>query len=155
MNPYVRFARWAGTKRWFPWFGRSIVTRIDSRFNNRSRSLTTFGTDFPMGYLTTHGRKTGKERTVPLLFVESSAGNPVVVGTNWGGKGHPLWVANLEADPSARWKASDEVPVTARRVEGTEFNELWLKLVEIWPGYDKYVERSGRKPRMYELVRSQ
>ena len=104
-----------------------------------------------MGYLTTNGRKTGRPRTVPLLFVESAAGNPVVIGTNWGGAGHPLWVANLEADPTARWKASDEAAVIARRIDGTEFAKLWPKFVEVWPAYDTYVERSGRKPRMYEL----
>jgi len=104
-----------------------------------------------MGYLTTNGRKTGRPRTVPLLFVESSAGNPVVVGTNWGGQGHPLWVANLEADPSARWRVGNEGAVVARRIEGPEFANLWPQFVGTWPAYNTYVERSGRRPRMYEL----
>ena len=154
MNPYLRLMRWAGTKRWFPWVGRNVVTRLDTRLSGRDHSLTTFGTGLPMGYLTTTGRKSGTARTVPLLFVESAAGNPVVVGTNWGGAGDPMWVGNLEANPAGRWKASAEVAVTASRVEGADFAEMWAKFVELWPGYESYVARSGRDPKMYELERT-
>jgi deazaflavin-dependent oxidoreductase (nitroreductase family) len=153
VNLYLRVLRWAGRQRWFAWFGRHVLTRIDTRLSNRAHSLTTFSTGLPMGYLTTTGHKSGKPRTVPLLFAQSAAGNPVVVGTNWGGTGHPLWVNNLEADPAARWRASDEVAVIARRIDGSDFTDMWRQFVTMWPGYESYVARSGRRPMMFELER--
>lgn len=153
MNPYLRALRWAGTQSWFPWFGRNVLTKLDTRLSSRDHTLTTLGTGLSMGYLTTTGRKSGKPRTVPLLFVESAAGNPVIVGTNWGGNGHPLWVRNLQADPAAHWKASDEVAVVAKEVADAEFTQFWHQFVDVWPGYEAYVARSGRRPKMYELER--
>lgn len=153
MNLYLRALRWAGTQSWFPWFGRNVLTKLDTRLSNRDHALTTLGTGLSMGYLTTTGRRSGQPRTVPLLFVESADGNPVVVGTNWGGDQHPLWVKNLETEPAAHWKASAEVDVVAREVADADFTELWRQFVQIWPGYESYLARSGRRPKMYELKR--
>jgi len=105
-----------------------------------------------MGYLTTTGRRTGESRTVPLLHVPSDAGNPVVMGTNFGGDDHPLWVRNLEALPSATWAVGATTRVIANELTGTAYERCWTKFLEVWPGYAGYIERSGRLPKMYELL---
>lgn len=101
-----------------------------------------------MGYLTTKGRVTGKDRTVPLLYVESPDGI-AVVGTNFGSEDHPAWAGNLESNPYATWAAPDRGAVVARAATTTEYEELWPRFVAIWPGYEGYVARSGRSPKMF------
>ena len=63
--------------------------------------------------LTTIGRRTGKPRTVPLLYVDDGEAM-VVIGSNWGGPAHPTWVRNLLANPEAR------VQVRGRRMEAAQ-----------------------------------
>lgn len=104
-----------------------------------------------MGYLTTAGRQTGKDRTVPLLYVDRPDGTAAVVGTNFGQEDHPAWTGNLERDPRATWAAPDRSAVVARAATEIEFNELWPRFVAMWPGYESYVARSGRSPKMFIL----
>jgi deazaflavin-dependent oxidoreductase (nitroreductase family) len=143
--------RWAGTKRWSAPLGRHVFTPIDKLLHGRSASLTTFATDFAMGYLTTLGRRSGKPRTVPLLYVVPPRGVAAIVGTNFGAARHPDWVANLEAEPRATWRVDDEIEVVARPAAPIEHRALWTEFLTVWPGYEGYVERSGREPRMYIL----
>ena len=153
MNLYQKALRWAGTKRWFAVFGRHVLTPIDKLLRGRSASLTTFGTDFPMGYLTTVGRRSGQPRTVPLLYVVPPGAVAAVVGTNFGGSDHPQWVGNLEAEPRATWRVDEDVEVTARLAAPVEHRALWAEFVAVWPGYEGYVERSRRQPQMFILER--
>ena len=48
--------------------------------------------------LETRGRKSGKVRSVPLLYVEDD-GDLVVVASSGGDPHHPAWYLNLEAEP--------------------------------------------------------
>ncbi|HEY8774878.1 MAG TPA: nitroreductase/quinone reductase family protein, partial [Gaiellaceae bacterium] len=54
----------------------------------------------PVLLLTTTGRKTGKRRTTPLLYVED-ADRYVVVASVGGAPTHPAWYLNLRGDPAA------------------------------------------------------
>lgn len=153
MNPYRALFRWLGRKRWFTAFGRKILTPLDKAFRHRRWSPTAFGTGFPMGYLTTRGRRSGEPRTVPLLYRETTDGHAAVVGTNFGEAGHPDWVLNLESDSKAKWKVREEHPVRARQATDLEYLSLWPQFVEVWPAYEDYVERSGRRPKMFILER--
>jgi deazaflavin-dependent oxidoreductase (nitroreductase family) len=153
VNPYQKALRWAGTKRWFSVFGRYVLTPIDKLLRRRSESLTTFGTDFPMGYLTTVGRRSGRPRIAPLLYVVPAGAVAAVVGTNFGGPDHPQWVANLDAESQATWRVDEDLEVTARPATPAEHRALWPGFVAVWPGYEGYVERSRRQPRMFILER--
>ena len=51
--------------------------------------------------LTTTGSRTGKPRTVPLLYVRDGP-RIIVAGSNWGQRDHPAWSTNLLVDPRAR-----------------------------------------------------
>lgn len=153
MNPYRALIKWLGRFRWFATFGRRVLTPLDRLSSRLPFAPTTFATGFPMGYLTTRGRKSGKWRTVPLLYVETPDGHAAVVGTNFGGKSHPDWVFNLDSNSKAKWKVKEEFPVRARSVSDLEYMALWPQFVDMWPGYEDYVRRSGRQPRMFVLER--
>ena len=153
MNPYRALVKWLGTKKWFATFGRRILTPLDRRFEKLPFAPTTLFTGFPMGYLTTRGRKTGNWRTVPLLYLDTPEGHAAVVGTNFGGSDHPDWVHNLEANTKGKWKVKEQHPVRARPATDLEYMSLGPQFVDMWPGYADYVERSGRQPKMFVLER--
>ena len=151
MRVYQNFVRSWGKRASFAWFGRHIVTPLDRLTRGRKHTMTTTGTDFPLCYLTTTGRKSGKPRVVPLLYA-GSENTPIVTGTNFGGDHHPAWVHNLRSDPHALLQLNGvERAVHARLLADEERLAVWPALVGIWPGYDGYVERSGRIPQTFAL----
>ena len=95
--------------------------------------------------LTTTGRRTGKSRTVPLLYlidhdayalVASYGGNPLA----------PSWLLNIRADPQVRLQIGDKrVKGVARIARAQERVRLWESFVSVFPGYNKYQAVSGRK----------
>ena len=97
MNPYAGSVRALGRTRAFAWLFSRVLPPIDARFARRRRSLTSLGTDFPLCYLTTTGRRTGEARTVPLLYVADGE-RVVLIASNWGQPNHPAWALNLDAN---------------------------------------------------------
>ena len=53
----------------------------------------------PVLLLTTTGRKSGRRRTVPLLYLKD-AEKIVIVASLGGAPRHPAWYLNLEANPA-------------------------------------------------------
>ncbi len=151
MRAYHNFFRWWGKYSSFAWFGRKVLTPLDLRFSNMKSSVTNTGTDFPLCYLMTTGRRTGEPRLTPLLFVDHNNG-VVVTGTNFGGSNHPAWALNLADEPRASLRIDGtERPVRARLLTEVERLAVWPKLTAVWPGYDGYVARSGRTPMTFVL----
>ena len=99
----------------------------------------------PVMLLTTRGRKTGKERTVPLLYLPD--GNDlVVVASNGGTATHPTWWLNLQADPEATVEVGGRrMRVRARRAGAEERARLWPRLVEMYGGYEGYQQKTDRE----------
>jgi deazaflavin-dependent oxidoreductase (nitroreductase family) len=95
--------------------------------------------------LTTTGRKTGKSRTVPLLYTPAD-GSYAVVASMGGAARNPDWCLNLRAHRLATVEIGrDRVEVRAREVEGEERVRLWRAMVEGYPGYDRYQARTARR----------
>ena len=95
--------------------------------------------------LTTKGRKTGEERTTPLIYGRSGD-DYVIVASKGGADEPPGWYANLEADPDVEVQVLDDVfPARARTATPDEKPELWEQMVGHWPDYDAYQERTGRE----------
>jgi F420H(2)-dependent quinone reductase len=53
----------------------------------------------PICLLTTTGRRSGRQRTVPLLYVPDGDDLVVVVASRGGMGSHPAWYLNLLANP--------------------------------------------------------
>lgn len=99
----------------------------------------------PVLLLITTGRKTGKERTTPLLYLEDG-GNLVVVASNGGAPNDPDWWLNLKADPAATVEMEDKrLRVRAEEVGGEEKHRLWTRLVEMYPSYADYQRKTDRE----------
>ena len=97
----------------------------------------------PTCLLTHTGRKTGRTRQTPLLFVEDGEAL-IVAGSNWRARRaserpqhDPAWALNLIDDPQAVVQVGKRHwSVVARVTEGEEREQLWKRLLQVWPAYD-------------------
>jgi len=95
--------------------------------------------------LTTTGRKSGRPRTTPLLYLEDG-GNLVVIASNGGHPNHPAWWLNLMSDPHATVQVGRERrAVTAEEAEGEERERLWRAVVDVNRGYEGYQRSTSRR----------
>ncbi|MEZ5151428.1 nitroreductase family deazaflavin-dependent oxidoreductase [Rhodococcus zopfii] len=106
------------------------------------------GSAFPWGIpvclLTTTGRKTGRPRTLPLLFLED--GDRVVLVASQGGlPKHPLWFRNIQANPEVTIQIRSRVrAMHARAATPEERAGYWPELVAMYPDFDKYQSWTDR-----------
>ena len=99
-------------------------------------------------HLTTVGRKSGKERSVIVGYIEDGP-NLVVVAMNGWDEGHPSWWLNLEAHPDASVRLAGQAPrpMRASAASGEERERLWQRFVEIDPEHDAFAAtRSTETP---------
>jgi F420H(2)-dependent quinone reductase len=95
--------------------------------------------------LTTTGRKSGRERTVPLLYLRDGE-DMVVVASNGGTASHPAWWLNLMTNPEATVEVGGrKVRVWAEEAGPEETKRLWPELVEMYGGYEAYRRRTDRE----------
>jgi deazaflavin-dependent oxidoreductase (nitroreductase family) len=151
MGLYERAIRAIGSTRVFAWLGARTLHRLDLLFAHRRRSPTEVVGGLPVCFLTVRGRRTGRPRTVPLLYV-ADAGRIVLVGTNWGRARDPAWALNLEAAGEADVTvAGDTRSLAPRRATEEEVARYWSQAVAIWPGYEAYRRRVDREIRLFVL----
>jgi deazaflavin-dependent oxidoreductase (nitroreductase family) len=99
----------------------------------------------PVLLLTTTGRKSGKSRTNPLLYLEDGD-DLVVVASKGGAPEHPAWFLNLEAKPDVEVQVKREKRLArARRATPQERERYWPKLTEMWEPYDSYQQKTSRE----------
>jgi deazaflavin-dependent oxidoreductase (nitroreductase family) len=98
-----------------------------------------------MCLLTTTGRRTGREHTVPLLYLRD--GERLVVIASWGGRDHhPEWYLNLLERPSATVQVLGERwPVIAATAGPDERSVWWPRVLSAYDGYAEYESRTDRE----------
>lgn len=144
--------RRVGHHRWFSTTARLLVP-VDRAVGRLSRGRVIALGLLPSLVITTTGRRSGKPRSNPLLYVPDGNGY-VVVGSNWGQTHQPAWALNLLAIPHAEVDIKGRrFPVRADVPEGPERDRLWQLLVTEWPAYQTYVQRAGnREIHLFRLV---
>lgn len=99
----------------------------------------------PILLLTTIGRKTGKQRTWPLLYFRNQ-GRYVLIASNGGADHHPAWLLNLREYPQAVVEIGHRrIDVTAEEATGEERERLWRGAASAYPGYVRYQSRTSRE----------
>jgi deazaflavin-dependent oxidoreductase (nitroreductase family) len=150
---YLSIIRRIGGERWFTWLGAHVLTTVDKwlypRFHGR---LVSAGPPvLPLLLLTTTGRKSGRPRSTPLVYLPYGS-DVVVVASNWGQAQHPSWSSNLLAERHAAVEISGlRRQVVARLATSEERARLWPRLLEEFPPYQTYANRSGRALRIFVL----
>jgi F420H(2)-dependent quinone reductase len=99
----------------------------------------------PVLLLTTIGRRSGRPRTQPLAYAQAGDGY-AVIASKGGAPQHPLWYLNLRANPLAEVTVGRETRrVRARDAQGEERERLWRALADLYPGYDRYAQKTSRR----------
>lgn len=99
----------------------------------------------PVLLLTTTGRKSGQQRTAPVVYLADSE-NVVVINTNAGNAKVPAWSLNLAANPQAEVeRGRRRYRVRARVAEGEERADLWRRHNEQYAGFDDYQQQLARE----------
>jgi deazaflavin-dependent oxidoreductase (nitroreductase family) len=99
----------------------------------------------PICLLEHRGRRTGKLRTTPLVYLQD-ADRVVVVASVAGRPSHPLWFRNIEADPEVVVQIRGErLAMRARTADADERAALWPRLVDLYRDYDSYQSWTDRE----------
>lgn len=153
VDPHSRIGRivqWMSRQPWFRvLFGPAVIPRVDRFLYRVTRGRLLLGAMvLDSVLLTTTGRRSGQERTVPVAYFWVD-GSRVVVGTNFGRPGHPAWALNLAADPMARIAESGaSTDVRAERLEGDERARVWADILVQWPPFSTYEKTMGDRQAM-------
>ncbi|WCB91559.1 Deazaflavin-dependent nitroreductase [Baekduia alba] len=100
--------------------------------------------DLPVLILHTVGRKSGKPRQSPLLYLQDDE-DYVVVASRGGSDAPPAWWLNLQATPEATVEIKGtKRPVSARRATSEERAGYWPQLTAGYRFYDDYQARTDR-----------
>jgi deazaflavin-dependent oxidoreductase (nitroreductase family) len=144
-----------GAISWMPkllpqivWFDKSLQ-RV-----SRGRVSVLDIAGLPNLNLTVRGKKSGLERTTPLLCVPD--GDTILIaGSYFGGPKMPLWVGNLRAaGGEAKVEFGRErFAVRGQELSGDERAAAWRTMLATWPNYAKYEERTDRTIPVFRLSR--
>jgi deazaflavin-dependent oxidoreductase (nitroreductase family) len=104
--------------------------------------------------LTTVGRKTGKRRTTPMMFVEDED-RLLVIASNAGAPTDPDWYRNLTADPYVTVETpGHEFKARATPLTGAEYDRTWADVKEKFPFFAEHDERAGRQIPVVALTKA-
>jgi len=136
-----------GATRIGVWIVKYIVSPLQRMIyiTSGGRVFSTIGTGRNVLLLTTQGRRTGRDRTIPVFYLRDGEAvilcnvNPPHERTN-------PWVSNLRANPLARRQIGREKGLyRASQASQAEVELYWPRLVAIWPAYQSHYERGGRR----------
>lgn len=104
--------------------------------------------------LTTTGRKSGEQRSTPLIY-QPDGDDYLIVGSKGGADEPPAWLLNIEADPNVTLQIkADRFPAKARIAGPEEKPSMWQKMANTWPAYDEYQEKTDREIPIIVLERA-
>ena len=90
------------------------------------------------------GRKTGKTRQTPLLYIENEEGY-LCAASYAGSPSHPNWYYNIIKKPKVGLMIKKErLDAEAHVLSGEERCLAWGELVRNYPNYEKYQNRTSR-----------
>ena len=112
------------------------------------------GAAVPTLLLTTRGRRTGRQHTMPLIY-GAVDGAYVIIGSKGGAPTQPAWYHNLVAEPRVELQIGTEIfPAQARVAAGEERARLWQHMVALYPPFAEYQGKTTREIPVVVLERA-
>lgn len=132
------------------WFLKHVSKRIDPWLLRMSGGRVSTIMVTPVVLLTTTGARTGRPRTVPLVYFTDGEGEDqrvVLMASNYGGKRHPAWYHNVRAHPEVTMTAGGRSGrFVGRETSGEEYERLWGLAQQLTRAYSRYQGMTeGRK----------
>jgi F420H(2)-dependent quinone reductase len=98
----------------------------------------------PILLLTSVGRKTGKQRVTPVMYMRDG-NNYVIIAANAGARRNPGWFANLQANPQTTIEVDDMTrTVMTHKASKEEKDRIWPRFVEQAPFLEGYRKKTTR-----------
>jgi len=99
---------------------------------------------FPAALVTTTGRKSGRPRTTPTLYLAD--GDRVILPASFGGRdSDPAWYLNIESNPEVHVQIRErQLDLTARDATEDERKRYWPMLIKMYPPYRGYRQAADR-----------
>jgi deazaflavin-dependent oxidoreductase (nitroreductase family) len=95
--------------------------------------------------LTTTGRRSGEQRTTPLIY-QPYGDDYLIVASKGGAPEPPAWYLNLQEQPEVELQVADEVfRAHARTATADEKPDMWRTMAATWPAYDEYQSKTDRE----------
>jgi deazaflavin-dependent oxidoreductase (nitroreductase family) len=99
----------------------------------------------PVLLLTTTGRRSGAQRTCPLIYT-MDGDNYIVTAAAGGAPKHPLWYHNLVANPQVTVEVGGEhFEAIALEPQGAERDRLFTQRTAATPNFKVYQDRTDRR----------
>lgn len=136
-----------GSTRLSVWAIKHIVSPTQRYLFRASggRAFTTTGKGKEVLLLTTKGRLSGKDRTIPVYYLRDKD-RIIICNVNPGFERKNPWVINLRAHPIARLQIGSEIAsYRSREATDEEIRVYWPHLVKIWPAYERHFMNSGQR----------
>jgi F420H(2)-dependent quinone reductase len=110
--------------------------------------------DRPLLLLTTVGRRTGRRRTTPMMYVPDGD-RDLVIASNAGATTDPDWYRNLVADPSVTVELPGRAfPAAATPLTGDDYDRTWADIQERYPFFAEHQRKAGRRIPVVALTRA-
>ena len=98
----------------------------------------------PLLLIHTVGRRTGRERVNPLMYLKDGE-RLLVFASKGGADTNPDWYYNLKAHPDIQVEVGDEtIDVHAQEMMGTERDTLYARQASRYPAFADYQRRTKR-----------
>lgn len=136
-----------GSHRAAVWAVKNLVSPLD-RFIvrvSRGRMPPPSSLAVPTLLLTTVGRRSGQDRTIPLVYVREGD-RYIVANARPAGERRNPWVLNLRAARSGRIKVRGETfRVSAEELDGHGIARWWPALLDVWPAFGEHFAATGER----------
>jgi len=94
--------------------------------------------------LTTTGRRSGEQRSTPLIYGRHGD-DYLVVASKGGAPEDPAWYLNLSEQPEVHVQVlGDRFSARARTATPEEKPEMWEEMTSRWPAYNEYQHKTSR-----------
>jgi deazaflavin-dependent oxidoreductase (nitroreductase family) len=126
------------------WYGINVASRVDPALMKLTRGrVNLMANILPTVLLTVRGRKSGVDRTVPLVYF-SDRDDVILMASSFGRPKLPAWYRNITANPEVTLTAGGvSERYRATEVEGPERDALYEKAKQVYAGYGIYEERTA------------
>lgn len=129
------------------WAIKNLLSPIQSWIYQKSegKAFSRFGSDRNVLLLTTRGRRTGKDRTIPVFYLHYGDG-VVICNVRPESERINPWVINLRSHPVAQLQIGEEKGhYQARQATADEVDYLWRQLIKVWPPFKVHYEHGGQR----------
>ena len=124
-----------------------LMMRIHRRSGDRFQGMDLL-------YLTTIGARSGQQRTNPVTRFDDGHGGWFIVASSGGSAQHPGWYHNIAAAPDQVWAEVSGVKhhVTVDQLTGEPRDRAWAQIIERFPRYQGYTDKTDRELPILDLT---